>query len=205
MLVDHDVIVENSGQGPILMLEFSELEELLLRFHIGMGAAEAHGFLSGYLCVSETLTEDVLREYLLSDSAAESLPVEDCLVALSALAEEVSEQMKSPEFGFQLLLPDERHSILYRSDALAEWCQGFLSGLGAVGTSNWQGLSAECHEMLEDLYKICRLSADEEQEEDEDAELALTELFEYVRMGTLLLHDEFCLLNAEYEQPEILH
>lgn len=187
------------------MFGFSEFEELLVRFHIGMGAAEAHGFLSGYLCVSESLTEDVLREYLLSDSVEESPPIEDCLVALTVLAEEVGEEMKSPEFGFNLMLPDDTHSILYRSDALAEWCQGFLSGLGAVGTSNWQGLSAECHEMLEDLYKICRLSADEGHEEDEDAELALTELIEYVRMGALLLHDEFCLLNTDFEQPEILH
>lgn len=186
------------------MFEYGDLDDLLSRFRTGMGAAEAHGFLSGYLCVSENVADEDIEEYLLSDLNDDKMSLEECLIALSALADDIKEQLLSPEFGFQLLIPNENHSIFFRSDALAEWCQGFLSGLGVVGTSNWQGLSAESHDMLQDIYKICRLSADEEQE-DEEAEVALTELIEYVRMGVLLLHDEFGLLNADYQRPEVLH
>ncbi len=186
------------------MFEFDDLEDLLTRFHIPQGTAESHGFLTGYLCVSESLTEEAILEFFLADVDSESVFLPDCLAAFEALAEDIHQQLKDPEFSFQILLPDDSFSIMQRSDALAEWCQGFLSGLGVVGQANWQGLSAQCHDIIADFYKICRLSADEELD-DEEAEEALSELYEYVRMGVLYIHDEFSLMNAEYEQAEVIH
>ena len=186
------------------MFGFDDLEELLERFYIPMGTAESHGFLTGYLCVSDTISEDMLLEYFLSDIDNKSISLPECVSAFKTLAEDIHEQLSDQEFGFQMLLPDDRYSIIERSASLAEWCQGFLSGLGIVGQTNWQALSAQCHDIIGDFYKICRLSADEDQD-DEDSEASLTEISEYVRMGVLYIYDEFSLLNTEQEPPEVIH
>lgn len=189
------------------MFDFDELEEIINRLRIAAGAAESHGFLSGYLCLSDDISKEVIQEYLLANTEIDSdgSTLNEYHALFTNLAEEVSNQMAAPEFDFQLLLPDDDSSISHRTKCLAEWCQGFLSGIGVVGNTNWQGLSSECHDVINDFYKICRLSADDEQEDDEEAEQAFFELVEYVRMGTLLIHDEFALLNVDQEQPEVLH
>lgn len=186
------------------MFGFDDLEDLLDRFHIAMGTAESHGFITGYLCASESLSEDMILEYFLADMDNNAVDLTECVTAFTALADDIRDQLSDQEFGFHMLIPDDRYSIIERSASLAEWCQGYLSGLGVVGQTNWQALSAQCHDIIGDFYKICQLSADEEQD-DEDSEVAFTELSEFVRIGVLYIHDEFNLLNTEQEPPEIIH
>ena len=186
------------------MFGFEDLEDMLDRFDVAMGTAESHGFLAGYLCVAESISEDMLLEYFLAENHDNQIDLADCYQAFKAVAEDIREQLSDQEFGFRLLIPDDRYSLVERSASLAEWCQGFLSGLGVVGQTNWQALSAQCHDIIADFYKICRLSADSDQD-DEESEISFTELSEYVRVGVLYIYDEFCLLNTDQEAPEIVH
>ncbi len=186
------------------MIGFDDLEDMLDRFGIPMPTSEAHGFLSGYLCVADKITEDMVMEYFLAETDNSQESIQECLAAFAALAEDIREQLSDQDFGFNLLIPEDRYSLVERSASLAEWCQGFLSGLGVVGQTNWQALSAQCHDIIGDFYKICRLSADDDQD-DEESEVSFTELSEYVRVGVLYIYDEFSLINSEHETPEIIH
>ena len=102
-------------------------------------------------------------------------------------------------------MPDDNSSLPERSAALIEWCEGFLSGLGIAGVTDFERLSFECRELIHDLYKICRLDVGDMEDTGEDEEAAFVELIEYVRMGTMMLHDEMHNSSVSGIRPEVLH
>jgi hypothetical protein len=170
-------------------MNYKELDNLLIDAGTGSRAAECHGFLCGYLCVNDSVQEDMFRKYLLSDMSDQQMCAE-CCKQITELAVEVCLKIASEDFTLELLLPDESSPLSERSAALIEWCEGFLSGLGIAGVTDFDLLSFECRELIQDLYKICRLDADEINGCGEEEEAAFTELIEYVRMGAILLHVE---------------
>ena len=186
------------------MLEFNELQYLLTRMRSGIGAPECHGFLSGYLCVSDTMNNSVW-DYLCADVDGAEPVTPEYRAALQDLGTQISSQMLSSELDFRLLQPDESASLPDRCVALASWCQGFLSGLGVAGTIDWNCLSDECHELIADLYDISRLGADPGNQSDEEQETSLLELSEYVRMGVIYIHEELAGLKAGNEAPGVIH
>ena len=113
------------------MLNYRGLTELLLRAGAEAGAAECHGFLCGQICGAEWLDEDLWMEFIDAHSR-DGAAAEECLAELRMLAAAIREQIGSPEFEFELLLPDEDSPIAERVNELGNWCQGFLSGIGAA-------------------------------------------------------------------------
>lgn len=185
-------------------MNYKELDNLLVDAGAGSRAAECHGFLCGYLCVNDSAQEDMFREYLLADMADQQMCAE-CCKQIAELAAEVSRKIMSVDFTLELLLPDDSSPLSERSAALIGWCEGFLSGLGIAGITDFDLLSFECRELIQDLYKICRLDADEIDECGNEEEAAFLELIEYVRMGAMLLHVEMHKTVYETIRPEILH
>lgn len=178
-------------------MNFDELSRLLHDAGSGTGAAECHGFLCGYLCINNGLGEEVVKSCLLADRGS-TMPTDACVDGIRALAAEVHARITATDFSLQLLLPDDDRPLQERGASLIKWCEGFLSGLGAAGVVRFYSLSTECRELLDDLYKICRLDPDDMSDAGEEEEAALTELIEYVRMGAILMHEEF-LQSAENE------
>ena len=170
-------------------MNFDELDQLLSDTRCGTRASECHGFLCGYLCINNNLQEEVVRNCLLADVNDEVLSYA-CLGSIKALAIDVCAQIASTDFALELLLPDDSRPLRERGASLIQWCDGFLSGLGAAGVVKFYALSSEGRELLDDLYKICRLDPDDMGDSGEDEEFALTELIEYVRMGAILMHEE---------------
>ncbi len=171
------------------MINFNELNNLLSSAACGSRAAECHGFLCGYLCVRSEIEDDVLKECLMAD-LEDNEAVSQCLEQLSLMACSIIDEIGSDTFALGLLLPADDASLADRSAALTDWCGGFLSGLGAAGITDFDLLSYECREVIQDLYKICRLDTDNVENGDEGNEASLMELIEYVRMGAILVHDE---------------
>ena len=90
-----------------------------------------------------------------------------------------------------MLLPGSEASLAARSEALFEWCRGFLGGFGlSAGTAK---LSSEGDEALADLARLAAAQADADSEGDEGEEDALTEIEEFVRVAVLLLHGDAAL------------
>ncbi len=182
---------------------------LLSRGHLNAGdLAECHGVLCGLICRDGGITHN---NYL-AQLATLQLVVEPPK-ALSELFVDAHistlQQLADMDLGFNLWLPDDDQPLFERTEALAQWCTGFLAGLGLGGAL--PVLSEEGSEALEDLRQIAKASypqvgmtdderaavlemeadADEDVDEGEqDDENAFMEVVEYVRVVTLMLCEE---------------
>ena len=76
-----------------------------------------------------------------------------------------------------------------RTAALAEWCQGFLYGLGAGAITDASGWPGEAGEIVRDFAEITRAGVDAQQGEESN-ESAYAELVEFVRVGVQLLFED---------------
>jgi uncharacterized protein YgfB (UPF0149 family) len=172
--------------------DYIRTQQLLTQAHAMADAAEAHGTLAGCLCgASGYRFEDWLRE-ILPEGRAER----GAAAALRELFEATAESLVQPEMEFTLLLPDDEEPLEERTRALAEWCQGFLYGLGAGSITDASELPGEVGEIVRDFIEISRAEVDPGQGEEAN-EVAYTELVEFTRVGVQLLYEEL----ADARQP----
>jgi uncharacterized protein YgfB (UPF0149 family) len=174
---------------------FVELDRVLDQVGAMTGPAECHGLIAGYLCAKKDFdTSDELLSVLdLPESAGREMLV------IERLADETFRQLESEDCIFQPLLPDETEPLETRAAALGEWCHGFLLGLGFSGLRDQEMHSPEGHEFIRDLTAFTRAGTDPVADEEEN-ERALIEVVEYIRMGALLLREEF--LCGRLSNPE---
>jgi hypothetical protein len=146
-------------------------------------AAEVHGILTGTLCAS------VPARAPWTDLIFGRGPVPvELLPVLEALYQHTADQLENPDFEFEPLLPWVDEELGPRVEALADWCRGFVLGLGA-DPERATALSPEAQEILGDLMKIADLSG-AEAGDDEDSARAFEEIVEYVRVGAQLLFED---------------
>ena len=186
------------------MLDYDDLNALLIKARADTRAAECHGFLCGQICVAGESMTDAWYDYLLAE-INDDYQLRACHSALCELAPTIETQINSPDLDFQLLLPDDEQSLVVRSAALAEWCTGFLSGLGIAGIGQNGEMSKDCNEMIGDIAKISRVKSDNT--EGEESETAFFELVEYVRVGIMMIYQELCknITLPDDDNPEVLH
>lgn len=165
--------------------DYSDIQQLLLAQRSLADAAEAHGTLAGGLCATaEYRFEDWLREILPEGRAEPAADAE-----LRSLYAATAGSLVETDMQFEPLLPTDAQPIAARTAALAEWCQGFLYGLGAGSIPDAARLPGEVGEFVRDLAQITRAGVDAEQSEDSN-ESAYAELVEFVRIGVQLLYEE---------------
>jgi uncharacterized protein YgfB (UPF0149 family) len=170
-------------------LAFEELHGVLARHRAVAGAAEAHGVLAGALCAMHCSFDDWVSEILpegRADDAGE--------LRLRALFETTRGSLGDGEFTFMPLLPADEASIDARTEALGEWCRGFLYGLGSACLPESATGQAPVTEVLRDLAQISHAGVDPH-DDMEESEQAYAELVEYVRVGVQLLHGELAPLR----------
>lgn len=192
-----DVSIKNSSRvdkaGMNKDLSYQRVQDIVLNNDSAASAAEVHGVLSGLLCLNGRTECDQWLETVFGENTTDLAPAEHAL--LSALCETTRRQLDDFDFSFDLLLPDDTFSLEDRANALSEWCQGFLYGLGYRSDgAEWPGESTE---VLHDLLEISRLSPDSAGESDE---VAYAEITEYVRVGVQLIRTEL-----QQQQPARLH
>ena len=165
--------------------DYTRFQQLLAHEHSLADAAEAHGTLAGCLCgASGYRFEDWLKEILPEGRAARA-----ALGTLRELYDATAAALIQPDMEFELLLPEDAAPLAERTQALAEWCQGFLYGLGAGSIPDASELPGEVGEVVRDFIEISRASVDGEAD-DESNENAYAELVEFVRVGVQLLFEE---------------
>ncbi len=142
-------------------------------------AAQVHGLLAGLLCADPGTSCGIWLERALG---AADKPGPDGYALLAQLHEETRRQLDDFDFSFAPLLPDDEYDLEARADALGEWCQGFLLGVGYG--SKGQDWPDECAEVLQDFVDITQLDPEVSGEEDE---VAYAELAEYVRAGVQVI------------------
>ena len=181
--------------------DYSHVQQLLAAERSLADASEAHGTLAGCLCAASGYRcEDWLREILpdgRADAAAAAILAELYTATAAALLD--------PDMEFALLLPEDAQPLTVRTAALAEWCQGFLYGLGAGSIPDASRLPGDAGEIVRDFVEISRADVDPGQA-DESNESAYAELVEFVRVGVQLLYEELAAARAPpAAAPAALH
>jgi len=174
----------------IIPPDYDRTQQLLAQERSLADAAEAHGTLAGCLCATAGYRlEDWLREILPEGRAAP-----ETAAALEGLFTATAAALTQPDMEFEPLLPADEQPIDVRTAALAQWCQGFLYGLGAGAISDATELPGDAGEIVRDLSEISRAGVDATQEEESN-EAAYAELVEFVRVGVQLLFEELAALR----------
>lgn len=164
---------------------YTEIQQVLTDERSMTDAAEAHGTLTGYLCAAIGYRyEDWLLE-ILPEGRAHPL----ANAALRELFLETATALAASDMEFNLLLPEDDTSLDSRTVALAQWCQGFLYGLGGSAIQDASGLPGEVGEIVRDFSEITRVGVDGDEGSDSN-ESAYAELVEFVRVGVQLVFEE---------------
>lgn len=161
-------------------VDFVAIDSDLQQMCVSLSAAEIHGMMCGIICADQQRGDQQRWQQLVF--ADKEVPE-----ALTSLFEQSHEQLLADEFDFQLVLPADSESIERRTEALADWNQGFLSGLGLAGLK--KNIDPEVKATLNDLIEICKVYC-EQGIAAEGHELSYTELVEYVRMAVIFIFTE---------------
>ena len=175
---------------------YADIQRVLTEERALADTAEAHGTLTGCLCAAVGYRfEDWLLE-ILPEGRAQPLAA----ATLRELYTETAGSLRAPDMEFDLLLPEDAQSIDARAAALAQWCQGFLYGLGSGAVQDAASLPGEVGEVVRDLTEISRVGVDIAQTEESN-ESAYAELVEFVRVSVQVIFEELEPLRGRPASP----
>ncbi|MFC3152475.1 UPF0149 family protein [Litoribrevibacter euphylliae] len=163
---------------------FEDLADSFLELKIQQEPSEVHGVLVGMLVQAETkgveewlkLLDMIDMDISLIDDRAKSI--------MQDIYQVTRDGLSSDQYDFQLLMPADDYDLGERANALAVWASGFITGYG-LAAEHKRNLSTELVELLNHLHAISEL--DDQLSESEENEKDLYELYEYVRLGVLML------------------
>ena len=158
---------------------YLEIDLITKRLENGYSAAETQGIATGMLCGNDRTETRLWISEILQD--IDEIDLEDRIV-LEHLFENTKTTLVGDDFSFKLLLPDDNAPLSERADALRQWCQGFLFGIGSVPlASDWPD---ESREIIKDIAEFAKLDANVD---GEDAENDFMEITEYLRAAVMYL------------------
>jgi uncharacterized protein YgfB (UPF0149 family) len=171
----------------MLSIPFAELERAFAAGAVPVDTAEAHGSLCGALCVRAGFDcGDWVDEVL---AGTEDAAAPHARELMAAVFDETARALGGVEMEFEPLLPDEDADLTVRVAALAQWCMGFLYGLGAGQLPSLDEIPGDVGEVLRAFSEIGRATVDAADGEESN-EASYAELLEFVRAGTQLVYEE---------------
>ena len=183
------VLCNNCTMSQFQALDYHDVAEALRRASISVDAADCHGLLCGLICAAGFAEQKIWVAEIFEAYDPKDLPQAEAYRLLQRLYEETLINLNSPELDFELLLPDDEDPLCERTESLANWCGGFVSGLGIGGLPAQDQLSDDVAELVGDLSQISRVDFDLD-DPDEEEQFAFEEVVEYVRVGVLFVHEE---------------
>ena len=153
---------------------------------------ELHGVLCGMLTV------DMLTEFAHWTKEMERLGVDqkcfggDAGEAWRRVFEDTAAQLKGGDLRFRpLLREDAGRAYTFRVQALADWCSGFIYGVGVSNPVFSAGLSASSKKFFADVSEISSADSDELRGDAQLAnEAAYESVVEYLGLGVIMMCDE---------------
>ena len=192
-----------TSSSAIPPLDYERLRESLAATGAVVALAELHGGVCGALCAGGVAAArrwltDALDDEQLASPAAVADDLDELVSASSTMLE-------SEELTFRPLLPSDDEPLVEQVEAIAAWCQGFLSGVGstapAAARSSAEG--AALGEIMRDFAEISRAGLSEEEAEGlDEPDFALAEIQEYVRVSVQIVFEELGPLRAA-AAPEV--
>ena len=157
---------------------FDELADWLLTVSSHFSPAELHGAIIGALSGSMRLSDEKWAQFGL---AVMGVPIETmqqfgdlAASVLGSLAREQLAVLIDDDLAFQPFLPDDDETIEDRTDALSEWCRGFLGGFAEAqaylqkqpsqeqAAANAPSFSETVQEAIGDLSAIAQAIVEDE-------------------------------------------
>jgi hypothetical protein len=165
-------------------------------------APEAHGSLCGYTCVLGAAAHAPwVAELLDEPSEAQDDDVWAGAV-LADLATRTCAALGEGDMSFAPLVPPDDAPLTARTDGLAEWCSGFMRGLGQAAGRAPAALSGEItREIIADFAEIARAAVDTSDHDEIGAEAAFAELVEFVRVSVQLVFEELHAVRDNMSRP----
>ncbi len=170
-------------------MAYNACNAIILEIDPDLSAAEAHGMATGILCINEQASSDTWIAELKANSPTTVDNDESILVRLF---DETKRLLNEDEFEFDLFLPDDDYDLSEQTEALKNWCRGFLYSFGTLSSTTVY--SKDALEILRDITEFTKLDTAVEGEEDE---AAFVEITEYLRSAILLLKAELMHNNDE--------
>jgi len=189
--------------------QYTALRDTLTHAGTVLTLPDLHGGICGALCAGGPVAaERWLDDALAGEDAASVDPVRD---PLQELVRSSWVALDGDALSFEPLLPDDDSALEEQVQALAAWTQGFLAGLGEsapeVGhhaAKSGEKATAELggiDEILGDFAEISRAGITDEDSADRDqADFALAELKEYVRVSVQIVFEELAGRRAEAQR-----
>lgn len=182
-----------------LTIDHNELDAALRRCGSTWNAGQTHGLLCSRLALAGAEGASRWLAQVLADTDPENSLCTECQAMLEALCTSTWQQLSERQSDFMLLLPDDDDSAQVRTEAMGQWCEGFLHGLvsEAHGDELRERLASDpLSDIIKDLLEITRASVGEEADE-QATDNAFAELVEYLRVAAQLTYEEL----AEFREP----
>jgi hypothetical protein len=182
-----------------LTIDHNELDAALRRCGSTWNAGQTHGLLCSRLALAGAEGASRWLAQVLADTDPENTLCTECQAMLEALCTSTWKQLSERQSDFMLLLPDDDDSAQVRTEAMGQWCEGFLHGLvsEAHGDELRERLASDpLSDIIKDLLEITRASVGEEADE-QATDNAFSELVEYLRVAAQLTYEEL----AEFREP----
>ncbi|MEA2080204.1 MAG: UPF0149 family protein [Pseudomonadota bacterium] len=132
-------------------LEYDDVAEALRRASVSVDAADCQGFLCGLICAAGFADQKIWVAEIFEAYNPKDLLQAETYSLLQRLYEDTLIRLNSPDLDFELLLPDDEEPLCERTESLANWCCGFLSGMGMGGLPVQDLLSDE----VVSCWRIC--------------------------------------------------
>jgi yecA family protein len=174
-----------------LPLDYDQIESALQTLGADINTSEIHGTLCAILCVDGQLDADNWYQSSIPETDNNDLLQNEAKQMLSLFYNETRQHLNDPTCDFQLMLPVGDNDLNARTIALGDWCQGFIMGLMTCGIKDFRKMPENSAEVTQDIVEISRAGTTYESEDSEEDAVALEELIEYVRVGVLLINEEF--------------
>ena len=183
-----------------LTIDHNELDAALRRCGSTWNAGQTHGLLCSRLALAGADGASRWLAQVLQDTDPENTLRTECEAMLDALCTATWQQLSERQSEFMLLLPDDDDSALVRTEAMGQWCEGFLHGLVSEthGDKLRERLASDpLSDIIKDLLEITRATVGDEADE-QGTENAFADLVEYLRVAAQLTYEEL----AEFREPD---
>lgn len=163
---------------------------------IALGGAEAeipvselHGFLTAGFCGGIEPTKATWLNFVLGKKKLPANLKKELTRQLSQLFDYTQALLASPDYDFNLLLPDDEASLRIRSEALCVWCQGFITGMATTHIKIDYTADSDLSAAIELIEQTATIPYDYVTD-NEDEESAFHEVLECLRVSVILIYNE---------------
>jgi len=171
---------------------FNPLAEALRHAGVRHSPSELHGVICGLLSTGiESEAPELLGMLASHVDLTSDWPAAAANI-LIVLRDQAVLAFDGDGLDLDLLLPDDDEELALRVAALAQWCEGFLTGFGtgSAGVKDAQ-LAPALQEAIADLAAVSQV--DTPDDEGEEEETLLSQVTEHCRMAALMVFTEWQL------------